>query len=217
MSRPIDLAGFEAVFDADADPWRTYRKRDEAVKRDAILRALPPGRTARVLELGSGNGSNSAALARRAGRLDACEGTETGTALTAAALADFPHARAVRLVWPARLPRARYEAVVIAELLYYLAPRDMARLARAIAGVLAPGGRLVLAHHHVDFNDARQSGKAIHRRFLAASNRVWRLRQARRNRYWRCEALVLDPVSVPAIIRACPNVRPTEARIAGRR
>ena len=95
--RPITLAGFERTFDGDSDPWATFSNGDEALKRNAILHALGPGPIGRVLELGAGNGSNSAAIAPRVLRLDATEGTGKGTALTAKALAGCPRARAIRL------------------------------------------------------------------------------------------------------------------------
>ena len=64
--KAIDLAGFSEKFSGNGDPWSTFTDRDEAVKRDAILHALGPGPIGRVLELASGNGSNSAAIAPRA-------------------------------------------------------------------------------------------------------------------------------------------------------
>ena len=77
--KPIDLAGFEAKFAQSDDPWSTWDKPDEVVKRHAILHALGPGPLGRVLELGAGNGSNSRSLAARALRLDATEATAHGT------------------------------------------------------------------------------------------------------------------------------------------
>lgn len=188
MSQRIDLAGFEACFATDADPWDTFTDRDEASKRHAIVRALGPGPHARVLELACGNGSNSVVLADRALALDACDGTPAAVRLTATALAGRRHARAYRCVLPGRFPRPRYEAVVIAELLYYLAPTALMRLAVDVARALRPGGRLVLAHHHIDFHDTAQTSRAIHRRFLAATGGVWRPRYRRRNRRWVVEA-----------------------------
>ncbi|MBW6526372.1 class I SAM-dependent methyltransferase [Sphingomonas sp. RHCKR7] len=181
----ITLAGFEQTFAADPDPWRTFSDRDEAVKRDAIVHALGAGAHGRVLELAAGNGSNSRALAARALRLDATEATAAGTRLVAAALAGRgARARAVRLAVPARFPRARYDAVIVAELLYYLTPRAMERTARDLARALRPGGTLVLAHHRVDFHDFAQHAADLQRVFLRRTGRPWQVRTVRRTGRW---------------------------------
>jgi protein-L-isoaspartate O-methyltransferase len=124
VTSPIDLAGFAAKFAGDDDPWRTFTARDEAVKRAAILHAIGHRPVGRVLELASGNGSNSAAIARMALRLDATEGTREGVDLTARAVAAWPRACASLLVLPGRPPRLVYDVIVIAEILYYLSARD---------------------------------------------------------------------------------------------
>ncbi|WP_404339417.1 SAM-dependent methyltransferase [Sphingomonas sp. MMS12-HWE2-04] len=183
--KPITLAGFAEKFAQDSDPWQTWKNRDEACKRAAILHALAPGVSGRMLELGAGNGSNSAALARRALRLDATEATEQGTELVRTAIADrAPRARAFRLVAPDPPPRARYDAIVIAELLYYLSPRDMTVLAQQVAARLRPGGVLVLAHHRITFYDFAQHAEGIHARFLHASGADWTCRIVRRTARW---------------------------------
>lgn len=183
--RPITLAGFDAKFVGDDDPWRTFSDADEALKRRAILHAIGPGPWGRVLELAAGNGSNSAAIAPRALRLDATEATPSGTRLVADAIAPRGRrARAIRLAVPGRLPRTRYDAVIIAELLYYLSPRAMARTAREVAAALRPGGVLVLAHHRVDFPDFAQHAAHLQRRFLAATGSAWRMRTVRRTGHW---------------------------------
>ena len=180
----IDLAGFSAKFAGDDDPWRTFTAHDEAVKRAAILHALGPGPIGRVLELASGNGSNSAALAPRSLRLDATEGTREGTALTARAIARYPHAHATLLSLPARPPLPVYDAVVIAEILYYLPERAMRQVARDAATWLRPGGTLVLAHHRVDFFDFAQHASGIQNRFLAQTGERWTVRLVRRTGKW---------------------------------
>ncbi|WP_242181876.1 class I SAM-dependent methyltransferase [Sphingomonas sp. CARO-RG-8B-R24-01] len=192
--KPIDLAGFERKFADHADPWSTFTDRDEAHKRGAILHGLGPGPIGRVLELAAGNGSNSVALARRALRLDATEGTQSGVDLVDRALrAAVPgrrHVRVRRLVLPGGFPGGQYDAVVIAEVLYYLSPRDMARVARDVVARLRPGGRLVLAHHRVDYPDFVQYAARIHGRFLAASGAAWRTAGDGRTGRWRVQSYV---------------------------
>jgi len=199
--RSIDVAGFEAKFAGDGDPWSTWTNRDEAVKRRAILHGLGPGPLGRVLELGAGNGSNSLALARRALRLDATEATASGTDLVAAAIADHaPRARASVLVVPGAPPRPAYDAVVVAELLYYLDPRAMTRLARQVVRLLRPGGRLVLAHHRITFYDFVQHAEGIHDRFLRATGISWRMRDVRRTGRWSVLAGTLACRGSPELV-----------------
>ena len=186
--RPITLSGFEGKFDANGDPWATFSNRDEAYKRAAILHAIGAGPIGRVLELGAGNGSNSVAIARRALRLDATEGTAAGTRLIVRALGDDPRARAAVLAVPACFPRPRYDVVLAAELLYYLTAREMAAVARDMTAALRPGGRLVLAHHRVDYPDFAQHAEHIHARFLRAGGCEWTRGTSVRTGRWRVES-----------------------------
>lgn len=190
--RPIDIEGFDAKFRDSGDPWQTFSSRDEAIKRERILNALGKTPVARVLELGSGNGSNSRALARRSLRLDACEATPHGAGLTREALADEPGARVFERVLPAAFPGRSYNTVVIAELLYYLSERDLRRLARDVARVLTRSGRIVLAHHHIEFPDNAQRAADIHARFLAATGLQWRRRYRARSRLWQVAAFTRE-------------------------
>lgn len=183
--KAIDLSGFADKFAGDDDPWRTFSNRDEAVKRAAILHALGPGPLGRVLELASGNGSNSRGIAPRALRLDATEGTVEGTRLTARAIARWPRSGAITLALPARFPRVPYDAIVIAELLYYLSPQAMGTVAAEVAKALRPGGRLVLAHHRVDYYDFAQHAAGIQERFLSLTGVSWKIRAVRCRSRWQ--------------------------------
>ncbi|WP_374943414.1 class I SAM-dependent methyltransferase [Sphingomonas sp.] len=185
MTRAITLDGFDAMFAGNDDPWSTFAARDEAHKRDAILHALGHGPLGRVLELAAGNGSNSVALAKRTLRLDATEGTEAGTALVRKAVGDDPRVRVERLVLPRRFPRTTYDAIVVAEILYYLTARAMAQVARDTARALRPGGTLVLAHHRIDFHDFAQHADAIHARFLRDTGVTWHAGQGTRTGRWK--------------------------------
>ena len=176
--RSIDLAGFDAKFSVSDDPWSTFTDRDEARKRQAILRGIGGRRMGRILELAAGNGSNSVGLARFALRLDATEGTLSGVGLVQRAVGDTLRVRVSRLVLPDSFPRATYDAIVVAEVLYYLTASEMAAVARAVATTLRPGGRLILAHHRVDYPDFVQHAAGIHQRFLAASGVAWQKSKA---------------------------------------
>ena len=188
MSAPIRIDGFEAVFRTDPDPWGTWERRDEAVKRDAILRACGRVR-GRALELACGNGSNTAGLARTSLRLLALDGAPSAVALTRARV---PNARVEvrKAVLPGGMPRRAFDLIVIAELLYYLRPEEIAALGRRLN--LAPGGRLVLAHHHVDFPDTSSRPTGVHARLVWACPALEHRRTIRTSR-WRIDAFTAGP------------------------
>ena len=185
--RSIDLAGFDAKFSDSEDPWSTFTNRDEARKRKAILRGIGSRRVGRVLELAAGNGSNSIGLARLSLRLDATEGTLSGVRLVKRAVGDIPRVRVSQLVLPARFPRATYDSIVVAEVLYYLNAQEMSAVARAIAVTLRPGGRLILAHHRVDYPDFVQHAADIHHCFLVMGGANWRTDKAVRTGRWHVQ------------------------------
>ena len=187
----ITLAEFDARFRADADPWGTTRKRDEAVKREAILQALGAGRRGVVWELASGNGSNSAALARRALRLVATDGSPRAVELTAKALDTHPNAVAQEGCLPDGLPEGGVDAVVVAEVLYYLTSAQIAQLGRKLASTLRPRSRVVLAHHLTDFSDTASRPADCHaklwRALLQSGRNLDSARTLTRTRRWRVD------------------------------
>ncbi|MEM7729905.1 MAG: class I SAM-dependent methyltransferase [Pseudomonadota bacterium] len=188
MTAPIRIDGFEAVFAASDDPWGTYERQDEAVKRVAIARACGRLR-GRALELACGNGSNTRMLARRSLRLLALDGAEAAVAV-ARRRAGAPGVRIEKAVLPRDTPRETFDLIVIAEVLYYLTPREIERLGRRLS--LAPGGRLVLAHHHVDFPDTSSRPAHVHDRLCAAMAGPLQRVFAQRTGRWRVEGFAAD-------------------------
>ena len=182
MTRPITLDGFQATFAGNPDPWNTFLAADERRKRRAIVHALGGARHGRVLELASGNGSNSVVLAARSLHLEATDGAPRAADLTRKAVGALPNVTVSRLVLPDRFPSRRYDAIVAAEILYYLSPRDLAGVAGEVASTLRPGGLLVLAHSHLRFADAALPPAHIHALFTAMLP-VRRLRERRTERW----------------------------------
>jgi len=194
---PITLAGFEARFARDADPWGTRERRDERIKREAIYRALRAGRRGRVLEVASGNGSNSGGLARRSLRLVAIDGAPSACALTRDVLTrnvlKALRAEVVEMALP-QVPGGVFDAAVVAEVLYYLRPRDVVATGRALAGAVRRGGVVVLAHHAVEFDDVSSSAVRCHDRLVAgleSGGRTVTREVVARTRAWRVERVGL--------------------------
>lgn len=183
------LDHFEALFTRSADPWGTYRSHSEAFKRRVLLRMLGAQRHGRVLELGCGNGSNSRELARHALSLDAIDGSTAALERAAAHVEGLDNVRLCHAPLPGRFPGNIYDAIIIAEVLYYLDDRTFCYLMRETVRTLRPGGLLVLCHHHRQFADAAQRQADLHRRCIMRTPARWRLTRQHRTFNW--EALSL--------------------------
>lgn len=177
------VEGFEKKFARDDDPWGTFVNRDEANKRRAIRHALGTRMAGRTLELACGNGSNSIMLAHRTLRLIACDGAPSAVSLTSGRLKHVRNAAAQLCILPEGLPRAAFDRMVAAEILYYLSPSDLAKLAFRVGHSLAPRGELILCHHHLRFHDSAQDPARVHDRFCRSLpfqvRPAWRYRNAR--------------------------------------
>lgn len=183
------LDHFDRLFTDAADPWCTRTSCDEAHKRRTVLQMLGPQTQGRVLELGCGNGSNSLVLAKRALSLEACDGSKAALRRAAQTVDDFSRVQLHHLPLPGRFPGSTYDAIVVAELLYYLDDRTLAFVMREITRCLRPGGILVLCHHHVQFADAAQCQADLHRRFVTGSRINWRIERQYRTSRWEACAL----------------------------
>lgn len=153
----LRLLEFERIFSAGADPW-SYHSRYEQEKYRQTL-ALLPERVERALELGCAEGVFTELLAPRVEALTAIDISPRALARARRRCAHLPHVAFGQLdLFEEPLP-GRFDLIVCSELLYYAPGRaTLARVARALADGLAPGGHLVAAHAHVLVDDERAPG-----------------------------------------------------------
>ena len=168
----IDPAGFEAKYRESIDPWDYATSRFERVKREMLLAACGPGPFGRALELACGTGATSRALAPRCLQLLALDSSATAIAEAARLGAATPRARYREALLPRDMPRGPFDLIVASEILYYLRPPELAPMLARMAAALAPGGRLVVLHHTVDFDDAPIRPRAAQARARAVLGRA---------------------------------------------
>jgi SAM-dependent methyltransferase len=146
----------EAVYAADADPWASASPdyRYQSRKYEVLASLLPTGRYGRALDLGCGAGLLSRHLADHADEVLGVDVSATAIARARLRNADRPNT-AFEVHDLLELPAAfdgLFDLVVIADVLYYLAPLDddlLARIAARVARMLTPGGTCVLANHYL--------------------------------------------------------------------
>ncbi len=147
-------AAFEQLYAASDDPWASAapRFRYQQHKYEQIMALLPERRFGHGLDLGCGLGLLSHRLA---GRCDHVLGIDVADAALVharrrhAAIANLHFAQGDLQDLPETLDR-RFDLVVVADTLYYLAPLEddlLKTLSARIAALLAPGGICLLANH----------------------------------------------------------------------
>lgn len=160
--KPIDSAGFEAMFRVDVDPWNYAASPFEAFKRGILLRSCGTGCRGRVLELACANGETTKALMRRSLRLLAVDGAPSAIAEAQRRIGRHDRVALRTALLPGEMPRGPFDLIVVSELLYYLKPNALRLLLPKLAAATAPGGRIVLLHHLKSFTDVSQPPPLVH-------------------------------------------------------
>ncbi|ACI50590.1 Methyltransferase type 12 [Gluconacetobacter diazotrophicus PA1 5] len=140
---------FEDLYRADPDPWRVTTSAYERRKYATTLDHVGRGPFGLALELGCAIGIMSRALAARCDRLVAVDTAATALDHARRHCADCNRITFHRAFLPAEFPALRpgsCDLVVISELLYFLSPADIRRLADRVLAVRRPGGPIVLAN-----------------------------------------------------------------------
>lgn len=192
MARRIDVEGFEALFQTDPDPWDYESSRFEAHKRKVLLNHIGLRSRGRVLELACANGVTTQALMRCALRTTALDASATALSQAETRLKDADRLRLMHAKLPGGMPRELFDLIVVSEIVYYLRRDAYTRLAMEILSRIAPGGRVLVLHHHVNFPDATIRPEQAHRDFVRLLDK--RLKLVKSTRYARYWVSVFDAV-----------------------
>lgn len=150
MSRHTQTIGadyFEALYRADPDPWRFASSVYEREKYAATLAALPPRRFRSGFEIGCSIGVLTNQLGALCDELLAVDVADTALeqARRNCTLSNVSFANMrVPDAWP---DDRKFELIVLSEVLYYLVPDDIVRVAAKVAGSVAPAGIVLLVHY----------------------------------------------------------------------
>ncbi len=157
---------FDRLYQDDADPWRFETKPYEHQKYAVTLANLPRQRYRSALELGCSIGVLTRLLSARADHLLSIDAAQLAVDRARARCADLPNVEVRRATLPDEFPAGVFDLVLMSEVGYYFARRDLARLGERIIGALERGGDLVLVHYLPDVPDYPLTGDEVHDFFL---------------------------------------------------
>lgn len=142
-----DAAHFERLYRNDPDPWHFTTSAYEQEKYSASLRALGDRHCAAGLEVGCSIGVLTERLAARCDTLLGIDIVPEALAAARARCASLQQVRFELMQVPDRFPEGRFDLIVLSEMLYFLTPADIARLAARVEGAIAAPGVVLLVNY----------------------------------------------------------------------
>jgi cyclopropane fatty-acyl-phospholipid synthase-like methyltransferase len=137
---------FDALYEADPDPWNFAASPYERAKYTLTRNAMPKPRYRSALEVGCSIGVLTRLLASRCDSLLAVDAAQTPLLEARRRCADLPSVRFEQMFVPEQWPNGAFDLLVLSEVIYYLSREDVGRLARRVRESLAPGGAVILVH-----------------------------------------------------------------------
>lgn len=150
---------FDALYQEKDDPWDFQTSRYERDKYDATLACLPRGRYARGFEAGCSIGVLTRRLADRCEMLVACDGSAVPLKHASERCSPCPHVSFMHAAIPDQWPPGHFDLIMLSEVLYYLAPLELARCAEKVAASLDREGDMIMVHY-IGATDYPLSGDA---------------------------------------------------------
>jgi len=141
---------FEALYAENPDPWDFESSRYEAEKYAATIAMLGGRRFAHGLEIGCSIGVLTARLAAHCDRLLAVDVVDSALARAKTRCAGLGHVKFEKWQVPRDWVPETFDLIVLSEVLYFLSPADIGKLAALVGGSLAADGIALL----VNFTEA---------------------------------------------------------------
>lgn len=137
---------FNALYTANPDPWNFKASAYERAKYALTLNAMPKLRYRSALEVGCSIGVLTRSLASRCDAVVAIDAAPTPLVEARRRCADLPGVRLEQMFVPEQWPAGVFELILLSEVVYYLSPEDVSRLAARVAHSLPQGGSVILVH-----------------------------------------------------------------------
>lgn len=165
----LNKAYFDAVYQANDDPWSFATSEYERLKYEATLAALPQTHYDDAFEIGCSIGVLTQMLAQRCGRLLAVDASELPLKAARERLASYPAVTVQQMKIPEEFPDKSFDLILLSEVGYYLSMADLAQARQLLINGLRPNGHLLLVHWTPLVHDYPLTGDQVHDFFLESA------------------------------------------------
>jgi predicted TPR repeat methyltransferase len=172
MMASLPAAYFDALYDADPDPWLFETSPYERGKYAATLATLPKSRYRNALEVGCSIGVLTEQVAPRCDQVLGIDVAEAALAQARARLNEAPHVRFACRAFPGEMqdvaPIDGFDLILLSDILYYLDAQALVRAARVTRSLAAGGAHVQMVHWLGPTPDYPLSGQEAAEIFIAA-------------------------------------------------
>ncbi len=183
-----DARYFERLYAANADPWNFATSEYERRKYDSTIRLLDLRRFQSGFEVGCSIGILTHRLATHCEALLAVDIAPQAVQEARRRCAALPHVRIEELRVPEQWPEQKFDLLLFSEMLYFLTPADIRRVAGHACASLSPNGIAMLVNF-TDQIDEPCSGDEAAETFIAAALPQLALRKQLREDKFRIDVL----------------------------
>ena len=158
---------FDQVYAAKDDPWDFASSEYERDKYVDTLANLPRERYERAFEVGCSIGVLTVKLAERCDDLLGVDVSEQALQQARERCAQCPAVRLEPMSLPDQEPREKFDLIIVSEVAYYWAHRDLERAINMLSAHHLSGGDLMLVHWTAPVHDYPLTGDEVHELWLA--------------------------------------------------
>lgn len=191
QSQPESLppSYFNALYQANPDPWGFETREYEADKYAATLAALPNLRYRSAFEIGGSIGILTEKLATRCDSLLSVDVSELAQKQAINRCQYEPHVQFQIMRVPEEYPNHLFDLTLLSEVGYYWCWSDLQKAQQCIIEHLEPGGHLLLVHWTLYARDYPLSGDEVHDSFLELAPAKLRHLKGQREEQYRLDLL----------------------------
>ncbi len=157
---------FDALYQADPDPWKFETSDYEASKYAATIAALPKSRYRSAFEIGGSIGVLTEKLADRCESLLSIDVSKLAQDRAIQRCQHLPQIQFQLMRVPKQFPDQKFDLILVSEVGYYWSWEDLKKAQHAILDALEPGGHLLLVHWILYAKDYPLSGDEVHDAFF---------------------------------------------------
>jgi 2-polyprenyl-3-methyl-5-hydroxy-6-metoxy-1,4-benzoquinol methylase len=141
-----DAHHFQRLYDASTDPWQIRSSEYERAKYRTTIASLGGKRFRSGFEVGCSIGELTCMLADYCDALLAVDIVEAPLRAACNVCAEQPWVRFAQMEVPRQWPDDMFDLIVLSEVLYFLSPEDIIRVADHVADALVPQGTVLLVN-----------------------------------------------------------------------